>query len=239
MTIVTVLFGLLVAAHIAVGLVGFAAMRVRWTPRGIAAVLVAGWLSSSAHAQTFERVGTPGGFNRIQVIVAVADLNGDGRDDIIAGGQPNDGSETVEDRLDKPPVQVFLGNPDGRLRLAPAEMLPSIRARPPVVVTDDFNGDGRLDFAVFDAGVYVWAESSGSATRRNCCSARQAADSSTRRRWPTPYGRSTSSGHRRCPRRIPRICTSSRPRRATSTTTGTWTRGCRAAAAPTSRSTSW
>ena len=40
-------------------------------------------------------------------------------------------------------------------------MLPSIRARTPVAVTDDYNGDGRLDFAVFDAGVYVWAESSG------------------------------------------------------------------------------
>ena len=40
-------------------------------------------------------------------------------------------------------------------------MLPSIRARTPVAVTDDFNGDGRLDFAVFDAGVYVWAQSSG------------------------------------------------------------------------------
>ena len=62
MTIVTVLFELLVAAHIAVvGLMGFAAVRVRWTQRGIAAVLVAGWLSSSAHAQTFERVDTPGG----------------------------------------------------------------------------------------------------------------------------------------------------------------------------------
>ena len=161
MTVVTVLFDLLVAAHITVGLVGFTAARVGWTQRGIAAVLVAGCLSSSVHAQTFERVDTPGGFNRIQVIVAVADLNGDGRDDIIAGGQPNDGSETVEDRLDKPPVQVLLGTRDGRLELAPTEMIPSIRARTPVAVTDDFNGDGRLDVAVFDAGVYVWAESSG------------------------------------------------------------------------------
>ncbi|MYN67819.1 MAG: VCBS repeat-containing protein [Acidobacteria bacterium] len=113
------------------------------------------WLSSAVHAQRFARVETQGRFNRIQVIIAVADLNGDGRDDIIAGGQPNDGSETVEDRLDKPPVQVFLGTRDGRLRLAPAEMLPSIRARTPVAGTDNFNGDGRLDFAVFDAGVYV------------------------------------------------------------------------------------
>ena len=114
------------------------------------------------HAQSsFSAVQTAGRFNRIQVIVAVADLNGDGRDDIIAGAQPNDGSETAEDRLDKPPVRVLLGTREGRLQLASAEMLPSIRARNPVVVADDFNGDGRLDFAVFDAGVYVWAVSSG------------------------------------------------------------------------------
>ena len=236
MTVVTVLFDLLVAAHITVGLVGFAAVRVRWTQRGIVAVLVACWLSSSAHAQTFERVDTPGGFNRIQVILAVADLNGDGRDDIIAGSQPNDGSETAEDRLDKPPVQVFLGTRDGRLELAPAEMLPSIRARTPVAVTDDFNGDGRLDFAVFDAGVYVWAESSGYGNPPQLL---LSTPSGRFERSPTPWGRSTGSGRRQCPRRTPRICTSSRPRRATSTTMGTRTCGCRAAAAPTSRSTSW
>ena len=57
-------------------------------------VLVTCWLSSSRQ----------GRFNRIQVIVAVADLNGAGRDDIIASAQPNDGSEAVEDRLDKLPV---------------------------------------------------------------------------------------------------------------------------------------
>ncbi len=62
--------------------------------QGIAAMCTC-WLSSSVHAQTFARVETQGRFNRIQVIIAVADLDGDGRDDIIAGGQPNDGSETV------------------------------------------------------------------------------------------------------------------------------------------------
>ena len=86
--------------------------------QGITAVLVACSLSSSTHAQTFTRVETHGHFNRIQVIVAVADLNGDGRDDIVAGGQPNDGSETVEDRLDKLPVQVLFGTRGGRLELA-------------------------------------------------------------------------------------------------------------------------
>ena len=58
-------------------------------------------------------------------------------------------------------MQVLLGTGGGQLELAPVGMLPSIRARTPVAVTDDFNGDGRLNFAVFDAGVYVWAESIG------------------------------------------------------------------------------
>ena len=129
--------------------------------KGITAVLIACSLSSSTHAQTFTRVETQGRFNRIQLVVAVADLNGDGRDDIIAGGQPNDGSETVEDRLDRLAVQVLFGTRGGQLESAPAGMLPSIRGRTPIAVTDDFNDDGRLDFAVFDAGVYVWAESSG------------------------------------------------------------------------------
>ena len=39
-----------------------------------------------------------------------------------------------------------------------------------IVVADDFNGDGRADPAVFDAGVYVTAQRLGTAIRRNSSS---------------------------------------------------------------------
>ena len=56
----------------------------------------------------------------------MADLNGDGRDDIIAGAQPNDGSETVEDRLDKRPVRVVtatIGETQTRCTVPPGSVI--------------------------------------------------------------------------------------------------------------------
>ena len=69
---------------------------------------------------------------------------------------------TPEGRLEKTPLRLFVAKEnDGNFRLAPELIKGTIDVRNPIVVMDDFNGDGRPDFAVFDAGVYVTAHSRG------------------------------------------------------------------------------
>src|SRR5207244_170070 len=67
------------------------------------------------------------------IFVAVSDLNGDGKPDmVVANANSND-------------ISVFLGNGDGTFR--PRGRY-SVTAGPKSVVLADFNGDGNLDIAV-------------------------------------------------------------------------------------------
>ena len=63
--------------------------------------------------------------------------------------------------MTKLPLRVLVNLGDGRFRHAPELVEGTIDVRTSIVVTDDFNGDGRVDLAVFDAGVYVLEESTG------------------------------------------------------------------------------
>ena len=86
-------------------------------------------LCSSAHAQfVFNRADFPTGQNPNSV--AVADVNGDGRADLLVANA-SDSS-----------VSVFLGQPDGSFS-AKQDIATNVGAS--VIVTGDFNGDGNVD----------------------------------------------------------------------------------------------
>ena len=91
----------------------------------------------------------------VDTLVAVADLDGDGRDDILAWDYQEYNVRAPEERLTKTPLRVFVNVGEGSFGHAPELVEGTIDVRTPIVVPDDFNNDGRVDLAVFDAGVYV------------------------------------------------------------------------------------
>ncbi|MCY4660317.1 MAG: VCBS repeat-containing protein [Acidobacteria bacterium] len=107
-------------------------------------------------AQRFERVESRGVGSRHGYVAATPDLNGDGLNDALiaewALAQPE---YQPEDRLTKGTVHEFVSLGNGRFRHAPRLVRGVIRARLPVLVVADFNGDTHDDVAVFDAGVYI------------------------------------------------------------------------------------
>ena len=128
----------------------------------VASFIVLGY-SAPLYAQTFTHIETRRNFGRYDVVLEVADLNGDGRDDLVVGGRFDawdDGQP--EDRFKKSIVRVFFGTRSGRFRPAPPGFVQgTVRARLPIVVAADFNNDRQPDLAVFDSGVYVGERSVG------------------------------------------------------------------------------
>ena len=116
---------------------------------------------SAAEAQTSSRIGfsrivTEPNLGRLEFVLAVADLDRDGRDDIVAGGRTDYyNGATAEERFTKTRLHVFVSVGDGSFRHVPELVEVTIDVRYGVVVADDFNGDTHPDLAVFDSGVFV------------------------------------------------------------------------------------
>ena len=188
---------------------------------------------------TFRRVVTQPGLGRLDSVLAVADLDDDGRDDILAGGRWDpDSGKTPEERFRKTPLRVFVSAGDGSFRHAPELVEGTIDVHDPIVATDDFNGDGLVDFAVFDRGAYVDEHSSGYGNPPQLFLSDRTVAFGHQKRWRTPSGTSTRSDRTPATRGPPTF-TSRRRRQATSTATATSICGSRAPAAPTSPVTSW
>ena len=137
--------------------------------RMVTAIVLAGALMiafivaavATADAQvSFSQVTTDTDVPPFEVVVAVADLNGDGRDDIVVGETDEDFTGvTPEDRLTKTTLHLFVGDENGTFTHAPELVQGTIEVRTPIVVAADFNADTQIDLAVFDFGAYVLAHS--------------------------------------------------------------------------------
>ena len=130
----------------------------------IARVVVAVMLPvASASGQTFSHIITETvALGRMNHVFVVADLNGDTLDDIVVGDKvDHDPDFTPADRLTKVPLHIFVSNGDGTFTHAPELVDGQIEAHDAVVLSADFNGDGRNELVVYDHGAYVDSESSG------------------------------------------------------------------------------
>jgi len=91
--------------------------------------------------------------NVFPVSLAVADLNGDGRLDIVVGNQ-----------LVSPALSILLGRGDGTFQAGPVVPIPRLQMGINGVLAADFNRDGRTDLAIATSNYVLILLGQGDAT---------------------------------------------------------------------------
>jgi hypothetical protein len=107
---------------------------------------VDGYFGQSSRSLGFRRLIAPAGsFGALRGPVA-ADVDGDGIDDIVAQGLDQ---TTMPSTFG---LFVWKGNPDGTFRQTPSRFIYAGEPGGEILVTGDFNRDGKIDFATVDLG---------------------------------------------------------------------------------------
>jgi hypothetical protein len=100
------------------------------------------FLSNTASLSKALELGVNYGSGGNLKFVALADINGDGKPDLIASSaDPTNGN-----------IEVFLGNGDGTFQTPPTTISVTSSAGLGQLVVGDFNGDSKPDIAVLDTG---------------------------------------------------------------------------------------
>jgi hypothetical protein len=101
--------------------------------------------SAAENKSWFYRYGYPRGW-------AVADINGDGLDDVVA-------APSFFDQLPSLPIEIWINNGDGTFTNRTADWVEgpiTVTGYPTSMQVADFNGDGRPDIFISDSGQELW-----------------------------------------------------------------------------------
>jgi hypothetical protein len=122
-------------------------------------VLVSAVSATLESTPSYTRAFTPAAYGRFDDIAAVIDFNGDGRQDLLVGGDRRLAESCLSPSQRPVPaaMRVMASNGNGTFRDATAEVVvrePGTHFNPAWAIStvSDFNGDGRPDVAVFDFG---------------------------------------------------------------------------------------